>query len=134
MRLLIFTIVIILLASCGGTIEESPYSTVYISFGTQETDSVSITEIPRAVSIIKIVVEAPDMPTIEEEFEIIDWSRDFKTFIMVPKGKGRHFIALAVDREGYIIFKGDTFADLFEDEVTLVIQMQRVEPTLMSAI
>jgi hypothetical protein len=129
MRFLILTVItMLLLTSCGSITEEPSYSKVYISFGTQETVSTYIAEIPPVVSRIEIIIEAPDMVTIEEGFDIIDWSKDFMIFIMVPKGKDRHFIALALDQDGYIIFKGDTYADLFENDVNLVIQMKKVKP------
>ncbi len=130
MRVFLFSVVVALvLASCGGGMDESLYSRVYLSFSTETGGERIASAVPPEVSLIQIIVEAPDMPTIEEAFEIVEPTQEFRTSILVPKGLGRHFIALAIDQEGLIIFKGDTVVDLLEDEVNLVISMERIEPT-----
>ncbi len=133
LSVLIFVSITFILDGCGGggspTVTLSPKTAVTITIGQTRAASSTVSRfandspaIPSGILTIKVVISAADMTTIERVFSVSGKTGFSETFD-VPNGANRHFLVEARDASLNILYKGETFADLTGQPLSLSITM-----------
>lgn len=131
--ILIFVSIAFTLDGCGGggspTVTLSPKTAVTVTIGQTRTASRTGARpandspvIPSGIVTIRVAISATDMTTIERVISVSGKTGFSETFD-VPNGANRHFLVEARDASLNILYKGETFADLTGQPLSLSITM-----------
>jgi len=133
-----FVILLLAVAGCSGggggsSVHATGTTIVTIDLGQTKTVSSAggavrtAAAIPDAIDSIRITVSAPDMPTIERTVALAGTS-SVSEKIEVSNGQNRLFTVEALDKEGYVLYRGAAYADLAGIPVKLGITMVSSDP------
>jgi len=135
---LILTLLIIQ-AGCGGGGGDSSTSGSYrtnVQIVVGQTRTVShetgtllkdSAEIPSSVANIRFTISAPDMGTILRVISVAGRTTITESF-EVPVGPNRRFLVEALDSAGNVIFRGDIFADVGQQPLSLTVSTVNTDP------
>ncbi|RMG02776.1 MAG: fibronectin type III domain-containing protein, partial [Nitrospirae bacterium] len=118
---------LIALASCGGggssQGKTEGATDVVITIGSRvSTSELGIAAVPEVVRFIALSVTGEGMEPIERVYDVA--GRDvLQITLQIPNGRLRHFVALALDENRKIRYRGEAYADLTGEPVTIGIMM-----------
>ncbi len=84
-------------------------------------------EIPPAVTSIRLTVSAPDMNPLQQVIDVAGRSSVSLSFEL-QNGQNREFVAEALDASNNVLYRGDIFANLTGTPLHLTIVMVSVDP------
>lgn len=136
--LLLLIIIFALQFGCGGgggtSFDGSSTTRVEITIGRTQTASQEsgtllreTDQIPSSIAQIRITITGPDMQTILRTIPATGRTVITESF-EVPVGSGRRFLVEALDSAGFVIFQGETLANVGAAPVSLTISMVNTDP------
>ncbi len=137
LSLLLF-VILTLQFGCGGgggdSSGDSATTRVEITIGRTQTasqDSGTLLketdQIPSSVAQIRITITGSDMQTISRIIPAAERTVITESF-EVPVGSGRRFLVEALDSAGFVIFQGETLANVGGTPIALTISMVNTDP------
>ncbi len=133
-----FVIFLLAVAGCsgGGSSMNASTGTTTVTINLGQTKTVSsaggtvraAASIPDAVARIRITVSAPDIPTIERMVELTGTSSTISEKFDVLNGRNRLFTVEGLDKDGYVLYRGEVYADLSGSPVNLSVTMVSSDP------